>query len=83
MLLLAEQRKLAVFILAASDSFTNRFQHTQQIITNTQVCLITSPIFYHSKSLTQFIDDTQFLWKLVYYANGDFCKIKHKVLNNK
>lgn len=51
-LLLAEQRKLAEFILAASDSFTDRFQHTQQIITNTHVCMINSSIFYHSKSLT-------------------------------
>lgn len=65
MLLLAEQTKFAVFVVAASDSFTNQFQHTQQIITNTHVCLITSSIFYHSKSSTQLIEDTQFLWKIL------------------
>lgn len=81
--MLTEQRKLAVFILEATDSFTNRFQHTQQIIMNTHVCLIISPIFYHSKSLTQFIENKQFVWKLVYCAKGDFCKIKHLGLNNK
>lgn len=63
--MLTEQKKLAVFILEVSDSFTNPFQHTQQIIMNTHVCLITSSIFYYSKSLTQFIEDKQFVWKLV------------------
>jgi len=59
-----------LFILEASDLFTNRFQHTQQIITNTRVCLVISSIFYHSKSSTQFTEDKQFVWKLVYRAKG-------------
>jgi hypothetical protein len=75
MLILSVRRKLALCTLIASDSFTERFNHIQP-----NICLITSSIFYHSKSLTHFIEHTQSLCKLVHCASRDFCKNEHQVL---